>query len=154
MRIASLQPSITITLKLLGRLNAICACTKYCIEAVPELAGSDVAVLHDSWIADAAEILAVQPDLVMASVPYRLETLASILKAGFAVTALAPHTLADIYRDTMLIASIVDERMKGLELVAAMEGNLSAVKTVATSLDTKPLVYCEEWGKPLIRSQR
>ncbi len=38
MRIASLQPSITLTLHALGRLDLLCACTRYCIEALPELA--------------------------------------------------------------------------------------------------------------------
>jgi ABC-type Fe3+-hydroxamate transport system substrate-binding protein len=70
MRIASLQPSITLILKSLSRLDALCACTRYCIEAVPELADRNLPILHDSWTANTDEILAAAPDLVLASVPY------------------------------------------------------------------------------------
>ena len=153
MRIASLQPSISITLKALGRLDALCACTKYCVEAVPELAASEVPIIHDSWSADTAEILTAKPDLVMASVPYRLETLAAILKAGLPVVALAPHSLEDVYSDTHLIASIVGAREAGEALVAKMRDAVSSTLCVAGASDSKPLVYCEEWGKPLIHSQ-
>lgn len=153
MRIASLQPSISITLSELGRLDALCACTKYCIEAVPELAASGVSVLHDSWSADTAEILAARPDLVVASVPYRLEALAAILKTGVPLLALAPHSLEDVYSDTRLIASLVDAREKGDSLVASMRGVISAVRAVGALPEAKPLVYCEEWGKPPIHSQ-
>ena len=153
MRIASLQPSISITLKELGRLDTLCACTKYCIHAIPELAERGVPILHDSWSADTAEILAAKPDLVIASVPYRLETLAAILKTGLPVLTLAPHSLEDVYSDTRLIASIVDAREQGEALVAKMRGACAGVRAVVASTEARPLVYCEEWGKPLIHSQ-
>src|SRR5580704_2610898 len=107
MRIASLQPSITLTLAAIGKLDYLCACTKYCIEAQPSLAARNLTILHDSWTANTTEILAAKPDLVIASVPYRMESLAAILKSGLPVLALAPHSLADIYADTRLIAAHV-----------------------------------------------
>src|SRR6185312_14140801 len=97
MRIVSLQPSITLTIAALDRLDTVCGLTKYCIEAMPELASLGLPVLHDSWTANPAEIVACQPDLVIASVPYRMESLATILKSGLPVLALAPHSLADIF---------------------------------------------------------
>jgi iron complex transport system substrate-binding protein len=153
MRIASLQPSVTITLKALNRLDALCAITKYCLEAVPELAGRNIPVLHDSWTADTAEILAASPSLVVASVPYRMESLAAILKTGLPVLALAPHCLADIYADTRLIGSLVDARDEAESVIEHMQRQIAVAATTAP-IDHKPLVYCEEWGKPLIHSQR
>src|SRR5579859_4111168 len=67
-RIASLQPSISITLRDLGMLHSLAACTKYCVEACPEIARLDCMVVEDSWTARAEEILAARPDLVIASV--------------------------------------------------------------------------------------
>ena len=52
MRIASLQPSITLTLHALGRLDLLCACTRYCIEALPQLAARNLPILQDSWSFD------------------------------------------------------------------------------------------------------
>ena len=151
MRIASLQPSVTITLAALGRLDALCACTKYCVEALPELAGC-LPVLHDSWTADTAEIESANPDLVIASVPYRMESLAAILRAGLPVLALAPHSLKDVYRDIRLIASVVDAGQAGARVVAQMVAALDAARAKTDGVPRRT-VYCEEWGKPLIRSQ-
>ena len=151
-RIASLQPSITLTLHALGTLDHLVACTKYCLEALPELTKRDLTILHDSWSADTSEILATKPDLVIASVPYRMESLAAVLKTGLPVLALAPHTIADIYKDISLIASIVNAQPEGEALISSMQRQIERTRQQTASLGT-PLVYCEEWGKPLIHSQ-
>jgi iron complex transport system substrate-binding protein len=100
LRIASLQPSITLTLAALDRLDILCAHTKYCLEALPSLATLNLPILQDSWTTTTDELTAVAPDLVIASVPYRLESLAAILKSGIPLLALAPHTLSDVLHDT------------------------------------------------------
>src|ERR1700710_1697912 len=91
LRIAALQPSISIILDRLGALGSLVACTRYCIEAVPGLAQRPVTVVKDSWSCTTDEILAARPSLVLASVPYRMESLAALLKAGCPVLTLAPH---------------------------------------------------------------
>ena len=153
MRIASLQPSITITLHALDRLDHLCAITKYCLEAIPALAARNLPILHDSWTANTEEIRATRPDLVIASVPYRMESLAAILKSGLPVLALAPHTLADIYNDIRLIAATVEARPAAESIITHMQQTLEHTRLTASTAPTKPLVYCEEWGKPLIHSQ-
>jgi iron complex transport system substrate-binding protein len=153
MRIASLQPSITLTLAALNKLDALCACTKYCLEALPELAAQNPHVLHDSWTANAEEILATQPDLVIASVPYRMESLAEILKSGLPVLTLAPHSLADVYKDIRLIAAVVDAQSEAESLITEMQATIEATRKRSERRTRIPIVYCEEWGKPLIHSQ-
>jgi iron complex transport system substrate-binding protein len=152
MRIASLQPSISVTLKHLGKLDQLCACTKYCLDVVPELRATNIKILHDSWTADTEEILATRPDLVIASVPYRMESLAAILKSGLPVLALAPHTLADIANDTRLLASLVHSAEAGEALNKKLTGAIENVRTLTKDLPRQK-IYCEEWGKPLIHSQ-
>ena len=153
MKIASLQPSISIILDRLGRLDVLAACTRYCLEAVPALRDRGLAVVRDSWSTSSEELLSARPDLVIASVPYRQESLAAILKAGCPVLALAPHSLRDIEQDIRLIASVVGVPEKGEAVIAEMRSEIEAVRSRADSLADKPLVYCEEWGKPLIHSQ-
>lgn len=153
MKIISLQPSITLTLERLGRLDVLAACTKYCLDAVPALRGSGLPVVRDSWSTNAEELLPVRPDLVMASVPYRQESLTAILKAGCPVLTLAPHTLEDIYQDIRLIASIVHAVEAGEALIAEMQAAVAAARQRTEDSPARPLVYCEEWGKPLIHSQ-
>ena len=157
MRIASLQPSVSITLSALGRLDSLCAVTKYCVEALPGLAVRDLPVLADSWSFDKAgnleKLLAAKPDLVIASVPYRMESLAGILKAGMPLLALAPRCLADVYADIRLIAALVhaDPEPIVTQMQRAIKDAGSRCAHIAPK--DRPLVYCEEWGKPLIHSQ-
>jgi iron complex transport system substrate-binding protein len=157
MRIASLQPSITLTLAALDKLDHLCAITKYCLEALPSLATRNLPILHDSWSfdlpANADKIRATNPDLVIASVPYRMESLAAILKSGLPVLALAPHNLADIYKDIRLIAATVNAQAAGERLITHMQTSIDQTRTRAANATHRPTVYCEEWGKPLIHSQ-
>jgi iron complex transport system substrate-binding protein len=153
MKILSLQPSVSLTLQSLGRLDLLAGCTRYCLDAVPELRERRLAVVRDSWSSETGEILAARPDLVIASVPYRHESLAAILKAGVPVLALAPHCLADIYNDIRLIGAVAGEPGRAAEVVEEMQSAIAQVARAAAMAQSRPLVYCEEWGKPLIHSQ-
>src|SRR6201998_2893826 len=107
LRIAALQPSISIILDRLGALDQLVACTRYCVEAVPALGQRSITLRNDSWACTTDEILAARPTLVLACVPYRMESLAALLKSGCPVVSLAPHTLADIFADIRLIRFIL-----------------------------------------------
>ncbi|MCU1333718.1 MAG: transporter, iron chelate uptake transporter (FeCT) family, periplasmic substrate-binding [Candidatus Angelobacter sp.] len=115
-------------------------------------------IVEDSWSAKADQIMAARPDLVIASVPYRLESVAEILKSGVPFLGLAPKCLDDIYKDIMMIARIVSAQepaaseARGTALVERMRNEIAEVQK-KTSGVKRPLVYCEEWGKPLILSQ-
>jgi iron complex transport system substrate-binding protein len=164
MRIVSLQPSISLTLAHLGRLDSLVACTKYCLDVVPELRernlpgiADSLLVISDSWTAKTEEILAAEPDIVIASVPYRMESLANILKSSVPVLTLAPSSLADIDMDTRVLAGLVHAVEAGEALIEKMNSGITFVRErLAGSVDAgmpAPLVYCEEWGNPLIHSQ-
>ena len=150
-RIVSLQPSATVTLDRLGELDRVVACTKWCRDVCPAL-DPQLAIIADSWSAEAEQIIAAKPDLVIASVPYRMESLAEILKAGVSVLALAPKSLADIYKDIALIAGTVGVPERGAALISAMQAAIEAVRQ-RTQSAARPRVFCEEWGKPIIQSQ-
>jgi iron complex transport system substrate-binding protein len=83
-----------------------------------------------------------------------MESLAAILKAGLPVLTLAPHNLADIYKDIRLIAATVNADTVGEQLITRMQSTVEQTRFAAANSDHRPTVYCEEWGKPLIHSQR
>lgn len=149
MRIVSLQPSVSVILHHLGRRDLLVACTRYCLDVVPELRSRNLPLVHDAWTTTTDELTA----LVLASVPYRQESLTAILKAGFPVLALAPHALADICSDIRLIGSVVDARDEAEDIIASMQLEIAEIGNLAASSNKTPRVYCEEWGKPLIHSQ-
>jgi iron complex transport system substrate-binding protein len=151
-RIVSLQPSATVTLDRLGLLDRVVACTKYCADVCPAVRNSDRLIIADSWSAQAEQIVAARPDLVIASVPYQLEAVAEILKAGIRFLGLAPRTLSDIYNDIAAIAGVTGVSDRGAALIAEMQREIETVRRETASLP-KPAVFCEEWGKPIIHSQ-
>jgi iron complex transport system substrate-binding protein len=152
MRIASLQPSVTATLKGLGALSSLVACTGHCRDLYPEVMQYSPAIIEDAWSAKAAEILAAKPELVIAASPYRAESLAEILKSGVRVLALAPHSLNDIYTDIRTLAALVDRTSAGEHIVHGIMEEISQTQEQTRNFIAQR-VYCEEWGKPLIASQ-
>src|SRR5215475_13580697 len=151
-RVVSLQPSSSVILRDLGKLSSLVACTKYCLDVCPELKAAEVRIVADSWTAQAAEIAGLEPDLVIASVPYQEKALAEIMKSRARFLGLAPKTLADIYGDISAIAGVMHAGERGSELIRRMQGEIEAVRLKASTLG-RPRVFCEEWGKPLIASQ-
>jgi iron complex transport system substrate-binding protein len=151
-RVVSLQPSASVILCDLGELSSIVACTKYCLEVCPELKAEKVRIVADSWTAQAAQIAGLEPDLVIASVPYQEKALAEILKCGARFLGLAPKTLADIYGDISAIAGVMHVGERGSQIIRRMQQEIEALRLKTSTLG-KPRVFCEEWGKPLIASQ-
>jgi iron complex transport system substrate-binding protein len=150
-RVVSLQPSATVILRDLGKLDCLVACTKYCVEVCPEVRGK-TAIVADSWTAQGRQISVLRPDLVIAAVPYQEKAVAEILKAGARFLGLAPKSLADIYGDIALIGGIMGTREGGLRVIEEMRAVIDAVRKRTERLP-RPRVFCEEWGKPLIASQ-
>jgi iron complex transport system substrate-binding protein len=152
-RIACLQPSATVILDAIGELDRVVACTRYCADLVPAVADGSRTILADSWSADTDQIVAVRPDLVIAAVPYQEKAVSAILKACARFLGLAPKTLADIYTDIAVIAGAVGAADRGEEVIAAMREHIARVREQVAGAE-RPRVFCEEWGKPIISSQR
>ena len=152
-RVVCLQPSATLTMRDIGRLDRVVACTRYCADVCPEVADGSRMIVSDSWSAQAVEILAARADLAIASVPYQMEAVAEILKTGFRFLGLAPRTLADIYGDIAAIAGLMGVLDRAERVIAAMQTEIEQVRTACNSTQPKPKVFCEEWGKPIIASQ-
>jgi iron complex transport system substrate-binding protein len=152
-RIVSLQPSATVILSAVGCLDRVVACTKYCADVVAEVRAAERTIVVDSWTARCEQIVAARPDLVIAAVPYQEKAVAEILKAGSRFLGLAPRTLADIYTDIATIAGIMDAAERGQQVIADMQREIASVHA-QTMVKPRPRVFCEEWGKPLIASQK
>jgi iron complex transport system substrate-binding protein len=152
-RIVSLQPSATVILAALGELDRVIAGTKYCADVCPDIgSGRARVIVSDSWTAQSGQIIGVQPDLVIGAVPYQEKAVSEILKSGVRFLGLAPHTLSDIYSDVAIIANVVGVPEEGAKVVEQMKRELEIVRS-QTAQASRPRVFCEEWGKPLIASQ-
>ncbi len=150
LRIVSLQPSATVILNAIGKLDYVVACTKYCRDVCPGLA--ERVIVADSWTAQSKEIMDAKPDLVIASVPYQEKAIIEILKSGARFLGLAPKTLGDVYIDIAVIAGVVGVPESGSQVISSMRSAIEFVKERVRD-SPRPKVFCEEWGKPLIASQ-
>lgn len=151
-RIACLQPSASLIVAQLGLADRVVACTRHCAELCPDVMAVNPLVVEDSWSAQAAEIVASKPDLVIAAVPYQLEALGEILKAGVRSLTLAPHGLGDVYSDICTVGGALGRPREAEELVSKMQSVLEHLRSRTAAL-ARPTVYCEEWGKPIIHAQ-
>lgn len=149
-RVVCLQPSATSTLAALGVLDRVIACTRYCKDICPEVAGRTI--ISDAWTAKAEEFEYLSADLVIAAVPYQAEAITEILKAGMRVLLLSPRRLADIYSDIASMAGVLGVPERAENVIYEMRGAI--LETAAKTSGLPPVrVFCEEWGKPIIASQ-
>ena len=65
---------------------------------------------------------------------------------------LAPRTLADIYTDIAAIAGAIGAGERGEQVIASMQARIDDIRQ-RVSGKSRPKVFCEEWGKPIIASQ-
>ena len=152
-RVVCLQPSATVILDAIGELGRVVACTRYCADVCPDVRHGGRRIIADSWTAESGQILAARPDLVIAAVPYQEKAVVEILKAGIRFLGLAPKTLADVYSDIATISGIVGASERGQTAIANMQREIETVKQQVSG-KKRLRVFCEEWGKPVILSQR
>jgi iron complex transport system substrate-binding protein len=156
LRIVSLAPSATSILSAIGARGALVGVTKWCAD-VAEVGG--LPRLGDCWhLGSVQEIVALRPDLVIGSVPFKQETVAKLLEAPVNFLAQNPRTLADIYRDVRMLAGIVGRAAAGERLVRQMQRGFAAIAALAKrrmrqkKSPARVRVYCEAWPNPRISS--
>lgn len=161
-RVVCLQPSATVILAEIGKLARVVACTKYCaellqlLELIPGKGSHSLAhafIVADSWTAKSEQILSARPDLVIAAVPYQEKAIAEIMKSGARFLGLAPKCLADIYTDIAVIAGMMGSAEPGERAIAKMQQEIESVRARVLTAH-RPRVFSEEWGKPVISSQK
>jgi iron complex transport system substrate-binding protein len=151
-RVVCLQPSATVILAAIGKLDRLVACTKYCAVVCPQIKNRATKIVSDSWTANARQIAEAKPDLVIAAVPYQEKAVGEILKSGARFLGLAPRRLSDIYTDIATISGIFGAADRGEQVIAEMRSEIAATRE-QTRHKHHPRVFCEEWGKPIIASQ-
>ena len=139
-----------------GRLDRVVACTKYCADVCREVRSEGRIIVADSWTAQSQQIIAACPDLVIAAVPYQEKAVVEILKAGVRFLGLAPRTLADIYTDIATIGGALGAGERAQSVISDMQRDIEEVRSQVAMIgrEKRPRVFCEEWGKPLIASQK
>jgi len=150
-RIVSLAPSATSILCAIGARRQLIGVTKWCCDVAP-VAG--LPQVGDCWHMESVEnIVALQPILVIGSVPYKQETVGKLLEQRFNFLAMNPRTIADIYADIRLLGGIAGKAAGAESLIRTFKTGLSDIAKKVQKLARKRLrVYCEAWPNPRISS--
>jgi iron complex transport system substrate-binding protein len=123
-RIVTLAPNLTETVYALGLEDKLVADTSYCdtppaAKLKPHVGGAINPNLE--------VIVAMRPDVVLATTMTTREMVDSLRKLGLAVYFTDPHTVLEMLDTTQKIADVVGSPEKGAELVSSLRARLDAL---------------------------
>lgn len=152
-RIISLAPNVTAILYSLGALTEVVAVSRWCKDVAPV---AHLPAVGDCWKLRLSEVMRLEPDLLIGSVPFAPETVNNILAEPVAFLAINPRSLADIERDTRTLGRLVGKSPQAethIQSVGAAFKSIhkNAIQKIKTA-KKKPLVYAEAWPNPRISS--
>ena len=145
-RIVTLAPNLTETVYALGMEDKLAADTSYC--DVPP-AAKDKPHVGGPANPSLEAIVAMHPDLILATTMTSRETIDSLRHLGLAVYFSDPHTVRAMLESTAKMADAMGAPEKGAELVARLESRVDALQV---KLAERPLqhVLFVVWEDPLI----
>ncbi len=148
-RIISLAPSHTETLYALGLSDRLVAVTDYCnyppeAKEKPSIGGFSTPNIE--------EVVAMDPDLVLATNIHESEVIAQLEARGLTVVAVNPTTIDQVIESIILIGKVTGAEKEATSLVADMRSRIKAVtdKTGGLTETEKPRVIYIVWHDPLM----
>lgn len=148
-RIISLAPSNTEILFALGLGDKVVAVTDYCnyppeAEEKPSIGGFSNP--------DIERVVALSPDLVLATQMHEARIIPALEERGLAVFALSPKTLDEILEAISMVGSLTGTENEAAVLVTQMEQSIKAItdKTSGLTGNERPRVFYLVWHDPLM----
>jgi iron complex transport system substrate-binding protein len=145
-RIISLAPSNTEILFALGLGDRVVGVTAYC-DYPPE--AQDKEKVGDYYGPDIEKIIALQPDLILATDFHRFDLIPALEQQGFAVFAVAPQTLEDVLESIQKIGEITGKDAEASQLVSGMRTKIEEIEGQTKELQQKPRVLYMTWHDPM-----
>ncbi len=147
-RIISLAPSNTEILFALGLGDRVVGVTEFC-DYPPK--AKDKEKIGGFSTPDIEKIIALEPDLILASSIHAKEIIPALEERGLTVFALGPQNLDGILADIRIVGEITGREKEASVLVAEMEGRIEAVidKTERLKSQERPRVFFITWHDPL-----
>jgi iron complex transport system substrate-binding protein len=148
-RIVSLAPSHTETVYALGLADRLVAVTDYCnyppeAKEKPSIGGFSTPNIE--------EVVAMDPDLVLATVIHEAEIIPQLEAKGLTVVAVDPTTIDEVIESMTLIGKVTGTEAAAAGLVSEMRARVKAVTDKAGGLAqaNKPRVLYIVWHDPLM----
>jgi len=136
-RVVSLAPSVTETILALGKGDLLIARTRYC--PYPAEA-PEIAVIEDMVQPSVERLLALRPDLILASDPTPEAVVAQMRKVRLNVVRLPTHQIDSVIANIERIAALLDEKAKGEVLTERLRRDLAEVNQAVKTIADRPRV--------------
>ncbi|MDD5510220.1 MAG: cobalamin-binding protein [Dehalococcoidales bacterium] len=148
-RIVSLAPSNTEILFALGLGDRVVGVTEYCDYPA---SAKEKAVIGGFSTVDLERVVALSPDLILATSMHEADVLPALENSGLTVFALAPATLDEVLESIILVGEVTGKVEEAAGLVNDMKRRISAVtaKTEGLSPEQRPRVFFITWHDPLM----
>jgi iron complex transport system substrate-binding protein len=155
-RIVCLTEETTEWLYLLGQENRIVGVSGYTVR--PARARHEKPRVSAFLSAKIDKILALQPDCVLGFSDLQADIAAALIRQGVQVTVFNQRSVDEIFSMLFQVAAMVGQGEQGLQRIAAMQDNLSALQAVVAAKVAagarRPKVFFEEWDTPHISAIR
>jgi len=151
-RIVSLAPSNTEILFAVGAGDKVVGVTNYCnypYNFTAWIEAGNMTSIGSHYSLAVEPIVALDPDLVIASTVGNSENVVNLKKLGYNVLVLETKTLDGLLKDILLVGRATGNEIKASNLVTEMRTRIDSVVNKVTNVTTKPKVYHEVWRDPL-----
>ena len=145
-RIVSLAPANTEILFALGLGNRVVGVTDFCNYPPEALEKEKVGAFYPP---DIEKIVAMAPDLILASDIHRHELIPALEERGLTVFALGPQTLDDVFESITRVGQITGRERSAANLVSNMQDRIDYVKAQTAQVEYRPRVLYVTWHDPL-----
>ena len=150
-RIVCLTEETTETLYLLGEGDRVVGISGYTVRP-PEARQKPriSSFLHAKY----DRIEALRPDLVLAFSDLQADITSELVKRGLPVFTFNQRSVSEILQMIHVLGGIVGVPDKASALAEQLQDGLAHIRQTAVRWPTRPRVYFEEWGDPLISGIR
>ena len=145
-RIVSLAPANTEILFALGLGEKVVGVTDWC-DYPPE--ALDKEKVGGYYPPDIEKIIALGPDLILASDIHRHEVIPALEEQGFTVFALAPQTLDEVLRSIERVGKVAGKEEEAFELVNEIESKIEEIAEKTKEVEERPRVFYITWHDPI-----
>jgi iron complex transport system substrate-binding protein len=148
-RLISLAPSNTEILFALGLADKVVAVTDYCVYP-PE--AQEKPSVGGYTNPDVEQIIALTPDLVLASTTGADTFLTQLEASGLKVISLEANTVAEVLDCIAIVGTATGSAAAADELIADLETRIAAITDIIDALpeDARPKVFYPVWHDPLM----
>jgi iron complex transport system substrate-binding protein len=102
------------------------------------------------WNPSIEPIIALEPDLILASGGASDEAASKLRNLGYTVLILDAEDINAVLNDIFLVGRATNQTDQASDLVSSLRARIDAVSTLAATATTTPQVYDEIWNDPLM----